>query len=147
MKIVLDTNILINGFKDDFSIESKIIEEVIQGNIDAFANKQTLKENKFISKQLIENDEYQNRLSDLFSKINWVVNRRQVRVVEDREDNKILESAVEAEADYLITSDNDLLKLEKYQKVQIVNPSQFWSEYKDEGMDLWKQWSKFITIK
>lgn len=167
MKIVLDTNILINGFKDEYSYEKKIIDAVIAGEIDAYANRQTLQENRLISSQLIDNDEYAGQLNDLFAQINWVVNRRQVRIVSDPEDNKILESAVEAEADFLVTSDNDLLNIGKFpveasafagasaddplnnnQKwVKIVNPAQFWANYKDEGMDLWKQWTNFIKQK
>lgn len=144
MKIVLDTNVLINGFKDDYSYEKKIIDAVIAGEIEAYANRQTLQENRLIVSQLIDNPEYEQALNNLFGQINWVVNRRQVRIVEDPEDNKILESAVEAQADYLISSDNALLKLEKYQGVKIANPSEFWVQYKDEGEDLWKQWSNFI---
>ncbi len=147
MKIVIDTNVLINGFKDDYSYEKKIIDAVIAGEIEAYANKQTVQENQLISNQLISNDEYKHQLNEFFSQLNWVVNRRQIRIVSDPEDNKILESAVEAEAEYLITSDNDLLQLEKYQTVQIINPGQFWAKYKDEGMDLWKQWTNFITKK
>jgi putative PIN family toxin of toxin-antitoxin system len=147
MKIVLDTNVLINGFKDDFSYEKKIIDAVIAGEIEAYANKQTLRENKLISSQLIDNDEYKSQLNDLFAQINWVLNRRQIRVVSDSEDNKILESAVEAKADFLITSDNALLEIGEYQKVKVVNPAEFWTKYKDEGMDLWKQWTNFITHK
>jgi putative PIN family toxin of toxin-antitoxin system len=144
MKIVLDTNVLINGFKDEYSYEKRIIDSVISGEIEAFANRQTLRENKLISSQLIDNDEYKHQLNDLFTQINWVVNRRQVHVVQDEEDNKILESAVEAGAEYLVTSDNDLLKIKEYQNVEIVNPAEFWVKYKDEGEDLWKQWSNFI---
>jgi len=144
MKIVLDTNVLINGFKDEYSYEKKIIDAVIAGEIEAYANRQTLQENKLISSQLISNDEYQKQLNSLFAQINWVVNRRQIRIVSDPEDNKILESAVEAEADFLITSDNALLSIGRHQNVQIVNPGQFWANYKDEGMDLWKQWTNYI---
>jgi len=147
MKVVLDTNVLINGFKDEYSYEKKIIDAVISGEIDAYANRQTLQENRFISSQLISNDDYQNQLNDLFAQINWVKNRRQISIVRDPEDNKILESAVEARAEFLVTSDNDLLNLEKYQGVQIINPGQFWAKYKDEGMDLWKQWTNFIKSK
>jgi len=147
MRIVLDTNVLINGFKDDYSYEKKIIDAVISGEIEAYANRQTLQENKLIVSQLIYNPEYEKELNDLFTQVNWVVNRRQIRIVDDPEDNKILESAVEAEAEYLITSDNDLLKLNTFQKVQIVTPSQFWVTYKDEGADLWKQWTNFVTKK
>jgi putative PIN family toxin of toxin-antitoxin system len=145
MKIVLDTNVLINGFKDEYSYEKKIIDAVIAGEIEAYANKQTLQENKLISGQLISNEGYQKELNNLFAQINWVVNRRQIRVVSDPEDNKILESAIEARADYLITSDNALLSIGKHQNVKIVNPGQFWANYKDEGMDLWKQWTNYVT--
>ncbi|MFA5990783.1 MAG: putative toxin-antitoxin system toxin component, PIN family [Candidatus Doudnabacteria bacterium] len=144
-KIVLDTNVLINGFKDENSFEKRIINEVIAGKVEAFANRQTLRENKLISSQLIENEDYQKDLQKLFSQINWVINKRQIKIVRDPEDNKILESAAEAEAEYLITSDNDLLTLGAYKNTQIINPSQFWAKYKDDGMDLWKQWAKFIT--
>jgi putative PIN family toxin of toxin-antitoxin system len=147
MKIVLDTNVLINGFKDEYSYEKKIIDAVVRGEIEAFANRQTLRENKLISSQLIDNDEYKNQLNNLFAQINWVKNLRQIRVVTDPEDNKILESAVEAGADYLITSDNALLGIGDYQNVKIVNPAQFWANYKDEGMDLWKQWTNYIAEK
>ena len=147
MKIVLDTNVLINGFKDEYSYEKRIIDAVAAGEIEAYANRQTLRENRLISSQLIDNDEYQGKLNDLFAQINWVVNRRQISAVSDPEDNKILESAVQSGADYLITSDNDLLKLDKYQNVQIINPSQFWMIYKDAGIDLWKQWTNFINKK
>ena len=147
MKIVLDTNVLIDGFKDDYSYEKKIIDAVIAGEIEAFANRQTLQENKLISGQLINNEVYKKELNDFFAQVNWVVNRRQIRVVEDSEDNKILESAVEAKAEYLVTSDNALLRLEKHQNVKIVNPAQFWVKYKDEGMDFWKQLTNYIQIK
>jgi putative PIN family toxin of toxin-antitoxin system len=145
MKIVLDTNVLINGFKDEHSYEKRIIDAVIAGEIEAYANRQTLQENKLITSQIIDSDEYRNQLNDLFSQINWVVNRRQIHVVRDPEDNKILESAVEAKADYLVTSDNALLELEEYQNVKIVTPAEFWVKYKDEGEDLWKQWTDFIS--
>ena len=145
MKIVLDTNVLINGLKDEYSYEKRIIDAVIAGEIEAYANRQTLRENKLIVSQLIENGEYEQDLNRLFGQINWVVNRRQVHAVQDPEDNKILESAVEAEADFLVSSDNDLLRLGNFEGVDIVNPAEFWVKYKDEGEDLWKQWSNFIS--
>lgn len=147
MKIVIDTNVLINGFKDDHSYEKKIIDAVISGEIEAYANKQTLRENKLIARQLIENDQYHRELNDLFGQINWVVNKKQIRIVRDEEDNKILESAVEAGAEYLITSDNDLLQLEEFKNVKIVRPAEFWVKYKDEGMDWWKQMINYVKTK
>ena len=147
MKVVLDTNVLIDGIKDDYSYEKQIIDAVRKGEIEAYANHQTIQENKLIMRRLIENPEYEQEINDLLSQITQVVNRRQINIVRDPEDNKILESAVEAGADYLITRDNDLLSLEKYENVQIVNPSQFWVRYTDEGNSTWKQWADFFAGK
>lgn len=147
MKIVLDTNVLIDGIKDDYSYEKQIIDAVRKGEIEAFANHQTVQENKLIMRRLIDNPEYENEINDLLSQINHVDNHRQINIVRDPEDNKILESAVEAGAEYLITRDNDLLSLEKYMGVEIVNPSQFWIRYTDEGNNAWKQWTDFFSGK
>lgn len=147
MKVVLDTNVLIDGFKDEYSYQKRIIDAVIAGELEAYANKQTLQENQLILKQLIDNSDYKQQLEEFFAHVNRVTNRRRVHVVGDREDNKILESAVEARADYLVTSDNDLLSLKQYQDVVIVSPAGFWTNYKDSGGDLWKQWTQFIRHK
>ncbi|QQS22491.1 putative toxin-antitoxin system toxin component, PIN family [bacterium] len=147
MKIVLDTNVIIDGIKDEYSYEKQIIDAVRAGEIEAYANRQTIQENKLIMRRLVENPEYEKEIADLLTQINQVVNRRQINIVRDPEDNKILESAVEARAEYLVTRDNDLLSLEEYEGVQIVNPSQFWVRYKDEGNDIWKQWAGFFNGK
>ena len=148
MRIVLDTNVLIDGLRDEYSYQKRIIDEVIAGNIEAFANKQTLQENRLLMRQLVDNPEYEKDIENFFGQINYVVNRHHVHVVRDDEDNKILESAVEAQADYLVTSDNDLLRLGTYRDIRIVNPSEFWVTYQDEeGNDLWKQWAGFISNK
>ena len=144
MKIVLDTNVLINGFKDEYSYEKRIIDAVIAGDIEAYANRQTLRENRLLSGNIVDSDEYHGQLNDFFAQLNMVDNKRQIHIVRDPEDNKILESAVEARAEYLVTSDNDLLSLTEYNDVQIVNPAQFWVKYKDEGGDFWKQMTNFV---
>lgn len=147
MKVVLDTNVIIDGLKDDYSYEKQIIDAVRNGEIEAYANRQTLQENKLIMHRLIENPEYEAQINELFSQINYVVNRHNIHIVSDPEDNKILESAVEAQADYLITRDNDLLSIGKYENIEIVNPSQFWVRYKDEGNDTWNQWANWFSGK
>jgi uncharacterized protein len=146
MKAVLDTNVLIDGFKDDYSYAKRIIDEIIAGRIEAFANRQTLRENRLILNQIIQNEEYKQELDVFFAKVVPVENPRRLRVVEDPEDNKILESAVVAGADYLITEDNHLLRLNNYEGVKIIEPAGFWVRYQDEtGEDPWQKWVKFVS--
>jgi putative PIN family toxin of toxin-antitoxin system len=43
----------------------------------------------------------------------------------DRDDHIILECAIEAKSDYIVTGDEDLLILNPYQGIQIINSSSF----------------------
>lgn len=145
MKIVLDTNVLISAFKDEYSYQKQIIDAVIKGKIEAFANAQTIRENKLILDRLIEDDSYRRELEDLFTQINVVDNPRRVRIYEDPEDSKILESAIEAGADYLITEDRHLLDIRNFEGVKIVEPIEYWKIYEEEvGSDPWQKWVTFV---
>jgi len=147
MRVVIDTNVIIDGVKDDYSHEKQIIDAVLQGKIEAFANHQTLRENKLITRQLINSSSYAREINELFSRIQMVENKHQINVVDDAEDNKILESAVEADADYLITRDHDLLKIVKFEGIKIVTPAEFWNHYQEDSNDLWQQWTDFFSGK
>ncbi|MEK9176595.1 MAG: putative toxin-antitoxin system toxin component, PIN family [Patescibacteria group bacterium] len=48
----------------------------------------------------------------------------------DKTDNVILETAVVGACNFLITGDKDLLILNKYKNLSILNPSQFLDQYK-----------------
>ena len=71
MKIVIDTNVIIDGIKDDYSYEKQILDCVIKGEIEAYANHQTLSENKLIMKQLINDESYKQEINNLFAQINY----------------------------------------------------------------------------
>ena len=148
MKVVLDTNVLIDGFKDEYSYQKRIIDEIAAGRIQAAANRQTLRENRLILKRLITDSSYIVEMENFFTQIEEVENRRQIRIVSDPEDNKILESAVESKADYLITEDHALLEIGEHQGVKIVVPGQFWAKYSDmvEG-DPWHKWIRTFIQK
>jgi putative PIN family toxin of toxin-antitoxin system len=145
MKVVLDTNVLIDGFKDEYSYQWRIIQEVIGGSIEAFANNQTMRENRLIMDRLITDDEYRRVLDRFFSQLQPVSNPHRIHAVSDAEDNKILESAVVAGADYLVTGDAALLELDPFEGVRIVQPIEFWKIYEDgTGDDAWAKWVKFL---
>ena len=46
-------------------------------------------------------------------------------VKSDPDDNKVVECAVAAGSDYLVTGDNDILSLGSYGKTRMINPSDF----------------------
>ncbi|MEO8065617.1 MAG: putative toxin-antitoxin system toxin component, PIN family [Candidatus Doudnabacteria bacterium] len=140
-KVVIDTNLLIDGASDFYNFGNRIIDLVIGGQIEAYANAGTLRENKFLAHKKIEDEGYLKKLEYFFDVVQKVEAGDRLDVVEDSEDNKILESAVAAGADYLITSDHHLLKLEKFRGIRMVRPAEFWHIYEDEGIG-WMKWMR-----
>ncbi len=53
---------------------------------------------------------------------------KSLHILEDEDDNRVLEAAVEAHADYIVTGDSDLLRLKTFRKIVIVAPDQFVKE-------------------
>jgi putative PIN family toxin of toxin-antitoxin system len=148
MKVVLDTNVLIDGFRDEYSYQKRIIDEITAGRMEAAANRQTLRENRLILNRLITDNSYRAEMENFFAQIEEVENRRTIHFVSDPEDNKILESAVESKADYLITEDHSLLEIGMYEGVKIVVPGQFWAMYAEviDG-DPWQKWIRTFIDK
>jgi putative PIN family toxin of toxin-antitoxin system len=142
LKIVIDTNALIDGSEDFYHYASRILDLVIAGKVEAFVNHGTLSENKLLIGRKIYDEEYLRKLDYYFGALNMVRTRERIEACEDEEDNKILEAAVSADADYLITSDRHLLDLNKFRGINIVRPAEFWSRWEDEGDGGWAKWMK-----
>ncbi len=52
--------------------------------------------------------------------------KNQIAVVfSDPDDNRVLECAVEGQADFIVTGDKDLLRLNRFQNVTIIPPRAF----------------------
>lgn len=142
LKVVLDTNVLIDGSTDDYNYGRRIIDEVIAGDVQAFANRQTLAENHLIVKRKISDEGYRKRLDYFFDLVKPTPSIMVDVVAEDTEDNKLVGAALACQADYLITADNHLLQLEKYKGIRIVRPGEFWSRYEDGSNRGWAKWIK-----
>ena len=140
MRVVIDTNLLIDGAGDDFNYGNRIIDEVIAGRVQAFANRATLKENRLLASLKIKDVKYLEKLEEFFSAIKQVKSDKRLNIVEDKEDNKLVESAVTAKVDFLISADRHLLKLENYGRIQMVTPQEFWNKYEDQSGSAWKNW-------
>lgn len=146
MKVVIDTNILISGAADESSVAFKIIKEVIDGRIEAFATHQTMGENRQMLRKLVRDREYRELLEEYFRNLQIVKVFQHLHVVADEEDNKLIESAASSGADYLITNDKEVLVLENYHNTKIVPPDEFWATYKNQTDDgsAWSDWAKML---
>jgi putative PIN family toxin of toxin-antitoxin system len=62
-------------------------------------------------------------LTNLDQVVHKVRPRHEIHAVRDPKDNMILECAIEAQAQLIITFDKDLLSLKSYESIQIAHPS------------------------
>ena len=147
LKVIIDTNVLIDAMEDNFSYTWKIIDLVLQGKIKAVASDKILRENRLIVERNIARKDDRQKLEKFFANIEIIQVNKKVQVIkDDPEDNKFIECADEIKADYIISSDAHLLQLEKYKHTKILRPKDFWYEYsgKEKDGDEWKEVFKNI---
>lgn len=133
MKVVLDTNVLISAtFWEGEAF--KIIRLIGEKKIECFISKQILEEYIKVanSDELMEKANEKNlsiKLSamKLIEICKIVEPSRKIDVVkEDPDDNKIIECAVEAKADYIVTYDaKHILPIKDFEGIRIVSPTEF----------------------
>lgn len=54
-----------------------------------------------------------------------------LEIIDDKDDNKILELADAASADYIITGNTNDFTFPNYKSTKILNPKQYWEEFRE----------------
>lgn len=143
--IVLDTNVLIDGIKDEYSAAKIIIDGVFSGKYRAFFSAPLRREYEKILNREINDEVYRQKVNDLFEHLSDVHVQNIAKVVtEDPEDDKVLATALAAEASVLVSADRHLLDLDPYGKLRIMRPEQFNNINKE---DSWDDFARLIGLK
>jgi len=133
LKVVLDTNVLISWVFGKGSAINLMVEEVLTGH-QLFACDEILDEvsEKLASPRLqkyIDSERARQLVARYTSKATRLEVINHLQVCRDPDDDIVLALAVTAEADCIITGDNDLLILHPYQNIQIVTPATFTDKF------------------
>jgi len=131
-RVVIDKNVFISAF-GWHGKPLQAIRLIEKGKVTLIMSKQQLLE----IERVLRYPKMHFQEKDIKERLNFILNVAQIVhitgnmkvILEDPADNIILETAVEHKADYIITGDRHLLKLKKYEKVQIVKPEEFLSRY------------------
>ena len=124
MRIVLDSNIYIAAFLAK-GLASDILKLGYKGEIEIFTSEEILDEvkDKLVNKGKLEKIYVEQLLLQVKKSIKIVKPIKRLDVVkEDPDDNKILECAVESEANLIVSMDKHLIKLKSYKGTGIVHP-------------------------
>ena len=128
IKVVLDTNVLISGILFGGN-PRQILELVIQGRIDAYISPAIFTEFKEVlirSKFGLNQEKCFSIAKEIEDISSFVFPQITIDIIkDDPEDNKILECALAAGANYIVTGDPHLLKLSSFENIMIQSPASF----------------------
>ena len=131
LKVVADTSTIISGLLWKGN-ESKLLQEAEEENIRLFISKEILEE----IEQVINYDQLQKYIAEseltkeqLLEKVNSLCHivfgeKLNIDICRDKRDNKIIECAVHAKADFIVSGDKDILSLKEYEKIKIISTNE-----------------------
>lgn len=127
LKVVFDTNILVSAWLWEGN-ESKLIESVEEGIIHGYSSEQLIEE---LCRTLryprfdLSQDEVAS-IRGYYLLLFKIVRPKQTIsiILEDPEDNRVLECALEAEADYVVSGDHHLLGFGEFRGMKIVKAAE-----------------------
>ena len=128
MRVVLDTNVLISAIVFGGN-PRKLLEAILRGEPKLFLSDYILNELNGVLQRPkfgFPPDVIRSIISDLNAVGNIVTPSVRIRKIkEDPSDNRILECAVEANADYIISGDTHLLNQKVYRNVKVISPAEY----------------------
>lgn len=129
MRIVLDTNVLISALAFPGSKPDQVLDSVRRGQVDLFISPFILSELERVLREKFRFGKRETRARvNAIRSIAHLVQpiERVTAITANDDDNRILECALAAEAEFLVTGDREhLLPLETYREVKIVSPAHF----------------------
>ncbi|HLC57584.1 MAG TPA: putative toxin-antitoxin system toxin component, PIN family [Candidatus Nanoarchaeia archaeon] len=128
IKAVLDTNILISALGWDIK-QGLILNHCLDNKFKLVISPEILKEIKDVlfreRFEFIDKDKKDEFLMLLVELAEIVIPEKKIDVCRDKEDNKFIELAVTAKADYIVSGDCDLLELKMYSGIKIISSESF----------------------
>ena len=125
---VLDTNVLVSGFGWSGSVPAQIVDRAIRGEFLLCTSRPLLRELSRVMaypklRRIFDDPARMVRLLERTALV--VEPSAQVNVLEDDPDNRMLEVADEAGADFVVSGDAAVLKVGHWHATAIVTPREF----------------------
>jgi putative PIN family toxin of toxin-antitoxin system len=131
LKVVLDTNIIVSAAISEEGNPAKVFELLLLEEITNYTTDQIIEEIKKVMARpkitqklsMVEVSFIVNNFERFSKKVTTTKTINEIK--DDPDDNKFLECAVAASAEYIITGDEHLLKIRKFREIKILSPAEF----------------------
>jgi len=127
VKVVFDTNIYISAFVIPGGNAEKAYLHAVDGNFELCTSIAILTElaRKLDEKFGWEKEKIEQLIRSISNIANTFKTSPRLKVLSDDPDNRILECALDATAEFIVTGDKHLLNLTRYQDIEIIKLSAF----------------------
>lgn len=126
IKVVLDTNILVSAIAFGGKPE-QILSLVLEEDLLAVTSPILLAElREVLSKKFpLKEKDFRLTVKSIEEIFRVIQPKKSVEVLTDDDDNRVLEVAVEGGCKYIVTGDQDLLRLNSFKSIKIVTADEF----------------------
>lgn len=127
-KVVVDTNLFVAAYYNPNSASAQIINMIARRDLILVWSDDIAREIYKILENSKASDKFTRKIKNkALREENRVEPKIKIKEVkEDPDDDKFLEAAVEGGVDYIVTSDQHLLRVGKFQEIPIYTPTNFW---------------------
>ena len=127
MKVVFDTNVFVSALVIPSGAAAQALFRVIQGQDRLFISKEIIHELlSVLSRKFSRDREALSRVAFTLSEVAEIVTPTDtVHVLEDEPDNRVIECALCAGADVVVTGDKRMLKLSAYGGMRIISVREY----------------------
>ena len=140
LRIAFDTNLLVAALTKPTGASGRILRTWRAGEIEVVASDATLREAELVLgagwlSRITAPTAVEELLTDLRILAIHVDPKDRVTdlPLKDQGDLRMLEAALEGNAQYIVTTDREFLSHRGYQTIEFVTPTEFWSVFKSAG--------------
>ncbi|MDD5484103.1 MAG: putative toxin-antitoxin system toxin component, PIN family [Kiritimatiellae bacterium] len=134
-RIVLDSNVIISAFLFG-GHPARIVEHVLDGSLQCFVSLAILDEIRDVLQRPkfgLSSEQALAFIEELHNLCRAVTPTARVRAINaDPDDNRVLECALAADADTIVSGDSHLLNLGQWQNIRILAPAEFIREFEGQ---------------
>ncbi len=132
MRAVVDTNILVRSVIKPLGTVGPVLHRLRDGDYVLLYSEPIITELVDVLNRPHIRDKYDLSSEDIETIVTLILLRgeavvptRRITICRDPKDNMFLEAAVDGGADVIVSGDNDLLKLESFEGIPVITPSEF----------------------
>lgn len=148
LRVVFDTNVLIDSTNDSLNAASRLLDAAIDGKAVALATNATKREYQTIIQRLVNTPSDQEHVQEFIDHLEMVSPVHVDVTLDDEEDYKFLQAAIGGKADVLVTRDRHLLDVGELDDMRVIQPDEAVNllEETSDGNGQWQSWVQGLGI-